>query len=430
MIQPAYIQNCFWGLVGFRQHPSKEFVKLDDDLLLSSSGIRFNDIHPLLTMENIMALVPNFDDYKIQCWDVSTEYSQGEIVYFESDLNVSISKLNENEGNDPSEEASEYWDNTSLISIYLRNLVNAASAKLINSLYQIKSLAQNSKSLHGDVYLYDGVGNFNDLINKQDRFVGLKLTIKQADISLLLKKIGLQFTSANPEFKLYIYHSSQSEPVDVLTLEYNDSVSFKWVSIQNEVTFNYLDDTVNVGGYYSIGYYESDLIGQALRRRQSFSTMPECSTCGDNSYNNFKKWFPFLSIQPFYVDSNFIDSDDRTHWEEDHELYIDNQTWGLNLLINIVCDLSELFCRNKEAFIDSLSKQVAVDLLEAMAYSSRDNQKLKIADLAMYDLNSQTGMRVQLDKAVKALDFNMSGLNPVCLQCQDEGFKIRHRTVY
>lgn len=379
MINIPTIQTCFETLIGFKQNKNTNSVEIEPDLLVSDSGIYVQGIHALLTIENLQ-----------NC------------------LRESSDNLNE----------------------YLRTRRNDAISKLINSIYTKKQVNLNSKELLNEVRLYDGSGNFRDKIAKLGRFVGFRVTMKDSDTSLLMSQIGLQFDTAQDKLPIYIYHTSQEVHLYKLELDYTTKNSFAWKQLTTKLTLPYVR-----GGGYIIGYYEDDITGQAINRNQIFQRMPGCYGCDQLNYNYYSKWFKHINIQPITIDSANL-NEDRIKWDEQNESWNDGFNYGLNLCISIHCDMSDLFCRNRELFANALSLQIADCFLEDIANSTRDNQlQQKVSNMANYARGNKAdtgadGIQNQLARAIDALDFNISDVSKVCMPCTDEGQRINIKSVY
>ena len=372
MFNHTTVVNCLANLIGFAPHTKTDYPAMSDGLKISESGISVQQLHPLLTIENLY-------------------------------------NCSQDLGND--------------FLTYLGKRRETAIIKLLNNLYVSKQLNENSRELLTEVRMYEGVGNFSDTIVKQGRFVGYRIENIQQDLSLLIRHCGLQLDSENPDFELYIYAANGCEPTTI-EIAHDKPISFSW--------YNFDAKILVAGTDYLIGYYESDLVGQAIKKEQHLTKEPQCSTCEATNLKLFKKWGQFISIRPFYVNADDLKVD-KTKWEESAEIYVDGNNWGLNLAISIMCDVSGLFCRNRELFIDSLGKQIVVEFLQDMLFSTRDNQlKQKLFQSALYAMGDKDnpGAKAELATAIKALNFSTSDMNTICLPCQDETYRVTHRTVY
>jgi len=380
MMDNVVITDCFEDLIGFEQAASESGIpSLNEDMLVTESGKKVQKLHPLLSLENLY----NCSSY-------------------------------------PSSQFNDY-----LIQRRKDAIVN-----LIAALYSRKNLSGISRELLTDVKMYDGTGNFQNIIVKAERFVGYRITSHYKNVALSLRALGLQLTEINGITKIYVYHSSQVDPVEEISVTHSKANSFEWLSF-DRIVLPFIK-----GGYYFIGYYENDMTGQAIKREQWFKKPPSCYSCEHANFELYNQWSKYVTIEPFYVAAGSFElSENRPKWNEGAELFNDGTNWGLNLAISVICDPSNLFCQNREIFIDALGKQIAVEFLNDLAYSTRDNQqKQKISQLAFFALgnkdNGQPGMLTELEKAIKGLNFNTSDLDKVCLPCQNEGMKIKIKTVY
>ena len=63
MIRIKDIQEKFLHLVGWEQNYYNN-LKISDDLTVSESGLYFQHVHPLLTLQNISCIAPDFKNFK------------------------------------------------------------------------------------------------------------------------------------------------------------------------------------------------------------------------------------------------------------------------------------------------------------------------------------------------------------------------------
>lgn len=419
------LQTCLFGLVGFRQNDNPKYASLAPSLLVSSSGLRFQDAHPLLTIENIDQSLTNYDAFNYDAYEADQEYAIGDKVRAVN-LKVYESLVAENEGNEPSASPDE-WVEVPLFSQKLEALVRSSINKVAVSIFQNKKLRAATKSLIENVQLFDGNGSLTDKEIKLGRFVGFKLLIEDhRDLVTIVRRIGTQFSAANPDFKLYIFHTSQEEPIHVIDLALTKVNSFEWKTIDR--TLAYLSDDYAPGGSFRIGYYEDLLVGQAINRGYDFAVSPMPCTC-NNWYQLYTKWSKYIRVEPFAVTpaAELLPDPDGTGallWPTESEITYYNKSFGLNLDLSVKCDTTDFLCREKTLFVDAIYKQVAADLLSEMAYSVRNNVIAKeVRELATFALltkpDGNPGMAKQLEKAIAALDFDTSDLNEACLPCNE-----------
>lgn len=431
MFNPATIQTCLSGLIGFRQHYNAGYDRYDADIVASAAGLYIDSsAHSLLTIENIAAIAENFSKTDVSAYSAVTTYAIGDIV--KEGANIYESLVAANLNNLPSTSAAQ-WLPTNLLSAYLRRLVKGSSLNLFNKVFAQKKLYEVAKTLLTDTALYDGVGNLARKIAKLSRFVGFRITPNFKDTVINVSWAGFQFDTINPAFKLYVYHSSQHEPLQEITFGLSKAISFEWKELQTLLSLRYSSSATNTKGYFYIGYYEDDLLGQAIWKEQSFSGAA-CSSCNNLDSYLWRQWNKYFSIQSIYVEEAWLDGD-RNLFVEEKAIELGNQNWGLNFKLQVQCDVSDVICRTKMAFGDALVKQVVHDLLRDMAYSMRDNQKKeKVTQLAHYALenkeNHTKGAIKELEDAVKNVSFDLSGMNNVCLPCNDAGRGVTISSVF
>jgi len=63
MFDISRIKNAFGSLIGFRQNPDGTSEQVDASNLQTDSGRYYNDVHPLITIENMFSISPDIDNY-------------------------------------------------------------------------------------------------------------------------------------------------------------------------------------------------------------------------------------------------------------------------------------------------------------------------------------------------------------------------------
>lgn len=293
---------------------------------------------------------------------------------------------------------------------YLEDARLAAATKVLENFAQRKQLAGAGKRLLQSLPLTEASGAYMHKIIRAGRFVGLALRPRagRPDVGIRITAVGTQFTQPEPNFKLYLYHSSDlSTPVQVVELPRTDRVYFEWSDLV-------LDLTQKPGGTWYVGYYENDLSGQAIRLDQNLQQRP--GQCCGSAYVQYDQWSPYVQVLPFSypVETDYLDADFIT--------YQSDTNWGLNLRLEASCDLTGLLSKQLPAYATALRLQLAADLLTMMANSTRDNGiESQVKTMALLELNNrsngQPGMLTQLEQAQAALDVDLAGLSKQCLGC-------------
>lgn len=421
------------GLIGYDpQIDTTLELSIDDDLLQSDSGVTIGpQLHPLLTYENIKQAADQFSKVGVATWNNTTTYRKGAVV--KTSLGIYQSLADGNTGLT----TTDSWRKTSLFSIYLRSMYEGAILKLFTRVYAEKKLHEVGKSLLDNVRLYEGVGNISNRVTPSGRFVGFKLEVKNPDTVAILKYIGAQFSGPTP-LDLYLFHSSQVDPVAVIEITTTKSGSNEWLQIAQQILEFGNTELIPGGGHYYLGYYESDLAPgvEAVKKDISFSgRLVNCSSCTEAQRNSqlYGKWSKFLGVQPFYV--NGVNLTPGQLWDEENEFLVEDTTFGLNFQMSLQCDLTDNLLMGKNILVNALTQQVLVDFLNSFAYSMRANQnKERTAQLAAVALdnqeNGQAGEARKLTAIVKALQFDFSNLSSPCAPCQKEATRFRMGSVY
>jgi hypothetical protein len=316
-------------------------------------------------------------------------------------------------------------DASAQLSTFLEQARTAAVAKVLTAFATRKKLTGAGKTVLVDVPLTGQSGEYRRKVIKQGRFVGLALRSRLGgEVLLSISGVGTQFTELNPDFRLYLYHTSSNKPVATYDVPRAERVYFEWTPIAIP-----LPPLSSGEGEYRLGYFEDDIVGQAVDLQHDFCHRP-CQSC-NNDYLNFDRWAPLVQVRAFTVPAG-VDTDELPG--DGRVSYVSDSNFGLNLRLSAVCDLSEYFCRYKALFTEVLQLQLAVDLLQLMAYSTRNNStKSQTQTLALVELNNrpdyQPGLLSKLEKAIAALDVDLSGVSPRCLPCQPKTGGVRVGTV-
>lgn len=431
MFNATVIQSGLSGLIGFKQSFAKGIDRLDSDIASSSAGILIDAVsgHPLITMENILVCAEVFQKENVVVWDADTNFKVDDIV-FRTD--ITYFAIKDGLGKDPAIETT-YWTKTNVLSAYLRRVLQAASTNVFNAVFAKRKLYEIGKTLLTDISLYEGTGSLTTKITKLGRFVCHRIKPKYADTVLTISSVGLQLDTVNPNFKLYVYQSSSKEPLREIDFNQTKAVTFDWHKLSEGIELAFGPEALNDDCFYYIGYYEDDLVGQAIWRQET-NFDAGCGSCNGINSVLYRQWSNFFTIQPVYVTSTYL-NEDRTMFEEDKQISLSNQNWGMNFKIQVRCDVSNLIVRNKMAFTDAIRLQVVYDLLNGMAYSMRDNQqKSKISQMAFYAMenkeNFEKGIRAKLDQAIDGVSFDLTEINKVCLPCTKGATGVKIKSVF
>lgn len=430
------IQERLFGLVGFKQTQNEAYGLLPNDLTVSRSGLYVDDVHALLSRQNVHASI-NSNEYEFYpAWQTGTGYAKGTRVthkmqIWESltgtanaavvdDVNNTFFIPTTGTGNNAEPGTGPEWMPTSYLGIYMRDIMRAAVADVITKVFIANKLNLNTRSLFQQAQLFQQTGNGAHLVIKTGRFVGIELELKQiTDITLNVTKIGIQVTQRNPEFRLYLYRSTgrgrNMEFIRHWDFNIDKPGYFQWFEI-NDLPLSYYTD--NAAGTFMFGYFEADITGQAVEVQRDLLVGP-CGGCNPVEKEAFANYSEFVSVHPFGFPAGSYDGTDIEYGEQS---YYYNTNFGLNLAFTAQCDLTDFVLRNSSLFTIAIQKAAAVSLMNGIAYSNENKGFLnEVKQLARYNLDRKPehtpGLVQEYEQVLKALSFDMSGLNSRCIPC-------------
>ena len=378
-------------LVGWQQGYTGG-VQIDNDLTTSQSGIYFQQVHPLMTLENIRSIAPEFTTV------------------------------------DGTETAFSSW---------LQEKTKASIYKAISRFCTEKANQQAYKQLVESKELFSGTGNMYDTEAPNNKLVGFEIVpVRSRGITTKIEKIGLQFTKAG-SYKLYLFHSSSYEPIYSQVFETTKPNTFVWLAPTEEWMLRY--NSVDAGGSWYLCYAQTDMPAdsKAIIKNYDWSGAP-CPTCSRINVLLYEAWSKYLEVHPFDIDLADVPIDEDTLelrlWDVS-KMHKDNHktNHGLNICVTVGCDITDFILEQKLMFADVIAKQMAVDMLREFAYnpSVRTNRHAINASRMdiLYALDGdsasmkKSGLCYELDMAIKALDISTRGQDRICMPCANKGIR-------
>lgn len=209
------IKTNLSGVVGWRQPQENEFAILDAANLASSSGLVFQGVHRLVTVENLKNALPE--------------------------------TLTNSEFND------EIFD-----------MQQDAIQTVVQSVFQLKK--PRTKALLDQLRLYDNANVKDDFIeNVASQWVGYEIDLsKNNNIKVVIDALGSEFDGIET-LDIKLFHSSQKSAIATFPL-----TTLKDDSKFDDLTTDFIMDYLTfVGGTYYIGY-EMDDLGTVRALNRSF----------------------------------------------------------------------------------------------------------------------------------------------------------------
>lgn len=446
MIRANDIQDKLLNLIGWQQNQNTNDFSVAEYLTTSESGLYFQQCHPLITLQNIYSIAPDFKNVIYPGFSEFVPYNKGNVVIYNLILyKAKVASL----GIVPtSENGYDYWEQTNQFSEWLESKTRASIIKAILRYCNDKISKGTYKTICENKTLFDGSGRIIDTIENKHKLVGFEIVpIRAKGVTTKINKIGLQFTEQG-DYTIYIMHSSMNTPVKILKFTKVRKSSIEWFSI-SDLYLPYQSDDNDAGGSWFICYMQDELPlnSMAINRDYDWSKGP-CESCSRNEADIWKLWSKYLEVHPYsvqedsYVGVTFNDdfNDDFSKnplamWDPEKNIYDYNTNYGINLDISIQCDITDFIIEQKQLFQDVIFKQVAVDMLREMAFNANvrtNRNSLNASKLdILYELDGdssslkKSGLNFQLDNAFKAVEVSTEGMSRVCLPCKNNGIKYR-----
>lgn len=428
MYRPDEITNGFFGLWGWRQNQNTSDFTIADGLTESASGQYYQDVHPLVTLDNIKAIAPDFGAVTYQSWDAATQYRVGDRV--EDDSKTYRAK-EANIGKKP-ETNPEAWERFDAFSEWLEQKTKSSILKAIRSFWDEKMASRTARNILENKTLFTGAGRIVDVIPNGENLVGFEIVpIRANGVTTKIEKIGLQF-SGTGTITMYLMHSSQVPPVKQIELTRTKNASMEWFDLSDWYLPYVSGDTDAGGSWYLV--YDQNAMGsmQAINKSKDWSKKP-CSHCDSNELLAYNIWSKYLEIHPFKTQAG----ESVEMWDLSDNLYTYTTNYGINLQISIECDATDLMVNQRNAFQSVIGLQVAADMLREFAYNpnfkiGRAQQNFSRMEI-LYELDGdsqsykKSGLMYDLKKAMEAVSIDAKAMSRVCFPCNNKG--VRFRTV-
>ena len=407
--------SSFSNLVGWK----------DTDLSATESGLYFQEAHPLLTIRALRGIMPKDLAEKYPAYDSTMEYAKGARVRSNGKVYESLKDEN------ASPVTSTDWKEYDVLNDYLTYITERGIKKVITKFVNEKIVGMESKNLVDRRTLFDGAGSREARTENRGRLVGFEITpFRSNGITTTLNRVGLQFIGNTGTVKLYLFHSSQPEPIATKEVTISsDKGIFTWVDLG--WVLPYLSDDINAGGSWYVVYNQAALPDymESINFGRDWSREP-CNTCNKGNLQLYRLMQKYLTLSPFYV----VAPDwDENLWDIEDNIYTPNNNYGLNFMFTMACDITDTLIAERFQFASAIQLQVATDALREIALNPEVAvnrvQSNAERDNIMFEAygNGQgiKGLSGELEKAYKALSVDLKGLDPICMGCHNKGIHYR-----
>lgn len=401
----------------------------------------FSRCAPLLTLDNMEAIMP--DDWGIQypVWDALTQWKQNKVVQYGNDTNgnkLFWKAKADNVGEEPTED-SLFWSKYNILSDFLERMTRNGIATAIQTFTQIKQLDKETRNLLERRTFFDGAGRIRATLQNNHKLVGFEIVpVRAMGVTAKIEKIGLQMTGGTGVVRMYLFHSSQIDPIKTFDLNFTvTNGGFQWFPL-TDCYLPYISDKNNAGGSWFLCYNQDELPAgmEAINVSKDWSREP-CGTCNMGSVEVWRELTKYLQVTPFMYNAPETFAEYPELWDIAYTMYTRTQNYGLNCEITIGCDLTDFIISQRQIFQTVIQRQVAAIALRTLAMNpnvrvNRNQSNATRMDI-LYELDGNTsgvrpgGLGYDLKKSYEALQIDTQGLDRICLACNNRG--VRYRTV-
>ena len=450
MVRLQEIQNALAHVVGWQQSYNPA-TTIDKSLTESESGLTFQGAHPLCTLANVRAILP--DDYLFQYpeWNMILTYKVGTkvrhngMLWIANQENTNVEPVpndfNQDFNNDFGQQAAGAWVVYNIISDYLRNLTIQGINTTVQHFIELKQLQQETRNLLERRTFFDGAARLAAIIEPNGKIVGFEIVpVRSMGVTTKIERIGLQMVGGTGTVRLYLFHSSQIAPMRVIDLSFtNTNGGFQWFTPAEPIYLPYIPgrdgDGNDAGGAWFLCYNQNELPAgmQALNVSKDWSVEP-CQTCLGGSIESWRQMTKYLQVSPFGIHAPLDFHDYPEMFDIGQIGYTNTMNYGMNVEISVGCDLTDFIISQRQIFATVIQKQVAANVLRTIAMNPdvrvNRNQVNVTRDELLYELDGAptgraSGLGYELKQAYAALSLDTRGLDRICLQCNNHGVKYR-----
>ncbi|MFA6619309.1 MAG: hypothetical protein WCT23_09610 [Candidatus Neomarinimicrobiota bacterium] len=220
---------------------------------------------------------------------------------------------------------------------FLENVKKANILKAIDTVLPSPDVLKTAR-------LFNNADNYARTIDKAGSFVGFKIVVPPRH-NLKVSSITLEFNGVQ-DLNLYLFHTISETALQTksITTGLGTSVTLDW----DISSYDY------PGGYFMLGYFADDLSGVLPYNR------------GWN-YSECYEEFNYIGITSAYVAATSTGRPSITNLVETSE------TFGLNPMLSVRSDHTQVLLENVSRFDLLVSLYVAADLIERMKLSVRSD---------------------------------------------------------
>lgn len=324
---------------------------LDSELTgVPESGFYLNEVHPSVTVENLLSFLPNID-FTFSSWAIGDTYGEFTDTRNKTDIVlydglIYQSRVTANVGNQPDTSTTE-WLVTNIESLRIKTFALASQDKALNKLNLNKRLITNQ-------YLYNLVEqNDGSTVLLPNDYAAWVFEPRGSDyITFTINQIALQATTATPQ-SLYVVNQGQL----LTTLTLNPNADGRLEFEESGYTFSgkgryyFIIDAQNVrvdGSYIDPLGFDGFVACTAV----GIGATPEDATFSYSQSNNGLNFNITVHLNPqIYIDNNLSSFGEylQSAWELSVlKIFLANANNRINSSELMTLDKNELIFETKD----------------------------------------------------------------------------------
>lgn len=248
-------------------------------------------------------------------------------------------------------------------------------------------------------------------ITKSGRFVGIMLEPRQSDsIASIIAFLGVQFNTLNPNLMIYLYETSQNDAIATMRLPgHNKMLSLQWFA--STMIARYRSNTGGTGQRFLLGYYEDDLLGNAV------STPMQTNCCAGTEWvSQYQKHIFITGVSISASGLNIARTLPNVNLIGEGD-----ETFGIHLRFYVTCEISDVICDNKNMFAMAISKKCAMKFYQDFANNtnlSREADMTRDRALTNYAMAKE-----EYDGLLRSIRFDFTDIDKNCLPCSQRDLR-------
>jgi hypothetical protein len=318
---------------------------------------------------------------------------------------------------------------------YLTAVYESELTNLVSQFTERSKTNYISKELLQNKTVVAGIADKTGVQNK--RFVGYYIKPHRSNnLNIQITYLGVQSTATQQVLKIFLYETSQQEAIAEFDIEIAKQKSLEWAAVEDFI-LKYESENGGTGQGYLLGYYEKDANNPQPYQLQGNSLYKDLTCgCGGEPKDFYGR---YMTIKAVEVDNSKLVWDGEQYLlpNVDYKNITEtNQTYGLNLKVNVTCDITDVLCTNITMFSKPLQHAMGIRILWDAFASNRINSitDAKREQAKQFALKYEGILKGYISEGgtvvkglIDLLAMDFSGLDSYCLPCKGitTGYLIR-----